>query len=128
MSKLITLQSYGSFKRTGNFLEKMLKWDIRTILHDYGLRGVANLRAMTPKDTGKTANMWRYDVSITKTGASINWYNDNVNDGVPIALVIEYGHGTGWGSYVPPHPYINQALEPIYEDLANTVWSEVENG
>lgn len=80
----------------------------------------------TPKDTGKTSQSWSYTVSITKDSASIIWTNDNVTtDGTPIAVLIQYGHGTKSGSYVKGIDYINPAMKPIFDKIANEIWEEV---
>lgn len=123
----ITLHSRGSFNRSRNFLKRMLNLDIKQTLELYGERGVEALREATPKDTGLTADSWYYETHVGKFSASIEFFNSNVNDGVPIAIIIEYGHGTGWGGYVPPYPYIERALDPIFNDIDKTVWQEVEN-
>lgn len=124
----VTLQSIGNFKRTHNFLDRLLKLDIRRTLNEYGAKGVKALQQATPKRTGKTANSWSYEVTMDRNGGTVSWSNSNVNKGVPIAIIIEYGHGTGWGGYVPPQPYIKQALESVYQEMSNAVWKEVENG
>lgn len=121
----VTLSSKGSFKRSTNFLKRMLRLDIRQVLNAYGQMGVEYLRQYTPKRSGLTANSWYYKVSVTPSGASIEWLNSNVNEGVPIALIIQYGHGTGWGGYVPGVDYINPALKPVFDDMADRVWKEV---
>ena len=123
----VTLRSSGSFEKTDRFFKKMLRFEIRAVLDDYGKRGVDALRYMTPKDTGKTAESWYYKVNVHRKYASIEWFNSNVNDGYPIAILIQYGHGTGWGGYVPPVDYINPALQPIFDEITSTVWTEVEN-
>lgn len=123
----VKLSSKGSFKRSTNFLKRMLKLDIHQILENYGKIGVAALAQYTPKDTGTTAASWYYKVETHFGGASISWFNSNTNEGVPIALLIQYGHGTGWGGYVRPVDYINPALGPIFDDIADRVWKEVEN-
>ena len=124
----ITLSSSGKFRRSRKWLERILKMDIRHVLNKYGERGVEKLRELTPRDTGETARSWYYEVHVHGDTASVSWWNDHVNEGVPIALLIEYGHVTGWGGYVPPHPYISEALGPVIEALENEIWEEVKSG
>lgn len=124
----ITLHSKGSFKRSRNFLTRIIGTDIREMLHEYGRRGVTALSDATPVDTGKTAASWYYRIDAIGESTSISWFNSNINEGVPIALVIEYGHVTGWGGYVPPYPYIEKALEPIVSELTEEVWRDYTNG
>lgn len=123
----ITLESHGKFKRTKNFLKRILELDLKDLLNQYGQMGVENLSALTPVDTGKTAASWYYTVFVSSDGSSANlsWWNSNVNEGVPIALVIEYGHITGWGGYVPPYPYIDEALAPVIQRLQEELWEDI---
>lgn len=90
-----------------------------------GAAGVEALRAATPKRTGKTANSWRYEVDTSRSRTSVSWINDNVNNGENVALLIQYGHGTGTGGYVRGTDYINPAIQPIVENMANETWKEV---
>ena len=122
---MITIKHHGSFKRTEGMLNRMSKFEIRSILNKYGNKGVAALSAATPKDTGLTASSWEYQISKTGTGYSITWNNTNVNNGVNIALILQLGHGTGTGGYVQGVDYINPALASIFEQLADEAWQEV---
>lgn len=124
----ITLHSKGSFRRSRNLLARAIGFDINDLLNKYGKKGVEALRLATPVDTGKTADSWYYEIYADVSTASISWFNHNVNKGVPIALIIEYGHVTGWGGYVPPYPYIEQALSPIISELTEAVWKEYTDG
>lgn len=121
----ITLESHGTFRRSKNFLKRILDMDLRDLLREYGKMGVENLQALTPVDTGKTASSWYYEMTVSDESASLSWWNSNVNDGVPIALVIEYGHVTGWGGYVPPYPYIEEALGPVIKRLEAELWEDI---
>ena len=94
-------------------------------LDKYGKMGVSALASATPKKTGKTASSWRYEIDKTGGKISISWLNDNVNDGVNIAVIIQYGHGTGTGAYVKGVDYINPALKNIFESIAEDIWKEV---
>lgn len=123
----VKLSTKGSFKRSDNFLKRMLRLDIRDILNTYGQKGVEALREATPKDTGLTSESWSYKVRMSRDGASLEFYNSNVNEGVPLALILQYGHGTGWGGYVRGRDYINPALRSIFDDIEMKVWKEVQN-
>ncbi len=125
MPSIISYNVQGDLKKTDTFLRKLLKQDLTTLLHRYGKRGVDALAAATPVDTGKTAASWDYTVTESPGSATITWTNSNVNDGVPIALLIQYGHGTGTGGYVKGTDYINPAIQPVLNDLAEALWKEV---
>lgn len=123
---MVRLSSRGDFSKTFQFFEKALKKaHIPTILERYGRRGVDALSAATPKDTGLTASSWYYEVFESDNVYKLTFFNSNINKGVPIALVLQYGHGTRNGGYVEGIDYINPALRPIFEDLAEKVWKEV---
>ena len=125
MPSIISYNVQGDLKKTDTCLRKLLKQDLTTLLHRYGKRGVDALAAATPVDTGKTAASWDYTVTESPGSATITWTNSNVNDGVPIALLIQYGHGTGTGGYVKGTDYINPAIQPVLNDLAEALWKEV---
>ena len=82
----------------------------------------------TPVDSGSTASMWRYEIAYADGSARINWVNDNVNNGVNIALILQLGHGTGTGGWVEGRDYINPAIQPIFDEMANKIWKEVTSG
>lgn len=115
----------GSLKPTMTFLGKAKRRDYTKILDKYGRKGVEALSKATPKDTGKTAASWNYEIHHSKDGAIINWTNSNVNKGANIAILIQYGHGTRNGGYVAGFDYINPALRPIFDEIANSAWKEV---
>ena len=91
----------------------------------YGEKGVSALASATPVDTGKTAESWQYKIEQTKGSIRIYWTNTNVNNGVPIAIIIQTGHGTGTGGYVQGRDYINPAIRPIFDNIANDVWRDI---
>lgn len=122
---MITFTQKGDFKKTEKFLQRIKEFSKTSDLDKYGKLGVEALRAATPKDSGATANAWGYEIKHSKGGASIVWTNSNINNGVPIAIIIQYGHGTGWGAYVRGVDYINPAMKPVFEDIADKVWREV---
>ncbi len=94
-------------------------------LESYAAVGVLAFANATPKRTGKTAASWRSEVSVSDKEIRIDWMNDNINKGVPIAVILQYGHGTGTGGYVQGRDYINPAIQPIFDKIADAVWKEV---
>ena len=123
---MIKIKHKGNFKRAQKFLNAMSKREYMATLRIYGERGAEALRNATPKDTGKTSESWSYEIRREANGYSIYWKNSNRNKGVNIAILIQYGHGTGWGGYVKGIDYINPALEPIFANMANELWKEVQ--
>lgn len=122
---MITVKCQGSFDRSEFFLKRLLKLDIKETLEKYGRLGVEQLRAYTPKDSGETADSWDYEIHIGANRQSIVFTNSNINDGVPIAIILQYGHGTRNGGYVQGIDYINPALNSIFDKLADEAWREV---
>lgn len=122
---MITIKQRGDFKKTDNFLAKILKRDYVSILKKYGQEGVNALSKATPYDTGLTANSWYYEIEDTNNGLRIYWKNSNVNKGVNVAVILQYGHGTGTGGYVEGVDYINPALKPVFQKIADGAWDEV---
>ena len=122
----------GNFNHLENFLAKTIhiKPVVRRILEKYGRRGVDALREATPKDSGKTANSWTYEVVEESNGnLKIVWRNTNIaNDWAPVAILLQYGHATKNGGYVQGIDYINPALQPVFEALADEAWREVTKG
>ena len=122
---MIEFRQKGDFSNLSSFLERAKKPIKASILDKYGKEGVAALASATPVDTGLTASLWHYKVTIEKNTSSISFYNDNVENYVPIAIILQYGHGTRNGGYVKGRDYINPALQPIFEKIANEAWKEV---
>ena len=122
---MVKLSQSGNFKHTEKLLDNIFQLNIRKELDRFGKKGVEALRDATPKDTGKTSESWGYKIFVSKGSASITWTNSNSNDGVPIALVIQYGHGTRNGGYVHGVDYINPALQPIFKEIADEIWEKV---
>lgn len=125
---MITFETKGDYKKTERFLEKLLNGVRLGSLDKYGRMGVEALRSATPVDTGLTADSWTYTIERTKDGTGVVWSNTNVQNGVNIAIILQYGHGTGGGGYVVGRDYINPALRPIFDEMANSAWKEVING
>lgn len=115
----------GDWKRTKSFLKKSRKIDLKSLLKTYAEEGVNALKSATPVQSGKTAESWTYEIVQTNNKIVINWLNTNVNDGVPIAVILDYGHGTGWGGYVQGKHYISPAIRPIFDQIADSAWKEV---
>ena len=121
----IVFKHKGNLKKTTKFLERTLKGDYLKNLDKYGREGVAALALATPVDTGKTAESWDYRIEKTNSGIKIVWINSNVNSGVNIAIILQYGHGTNHGGYVQGRDYINPAIRPIFDKIADDAWKEV---
>ena len=122
---MITVTSKGSFHNVEKFLTKSRDAEIRNALAKYGERGVNALSNATPTRSGRTAGSWYYEIESSKGSHSIIWRNSNVNDGQPIAILLQYGHGTGTGGYVQGRDYINPAIQPIFDQIAEDIWKEV---
>ena len=115
----------GNFNNTERFLNKVKKMNIRSILEKYGRMGVDVLASETPVASGKTAESWNYEIEQAGDNYAIYWTNSNVNEGYNIAILINYGHGTGTGGYVEGRPFISPAIRPIFEAMADSLWREV---
>ena len=124
---MITVQSTGSFKRTEAFLSTMSKGEVFHILDAYGQRGVDALAEATPVESGLTATSWTYEVVRKKGKYQIIWHNTNVESGIPVAVLIQYGHATGNGGWVEGQDFINPAIRPLFDKIANEVWERVKN-
>lgn len=123
----ISFSSKGDFSKTIKFLNKVKNVKINSILSKYGKIGVNALSQATPKDSGVTSRSWNYKIEVNNDNASIVWYNTNVVKGVNIAVILQYGHGTRNGGWVEGRDYINPAMKPIFDKIADQVWKEVIN-
>lgn len=121
----VKIRQTGDFNKLEKFLNKVLRRDYLNILSKYGEKGVAALRSATPVESGMTASSWGYEIVESKGSVSIHWTNSNENKGVNIALILQYGHGTGTGGYVQGIDYINPAVRPIFEQISSDAWREV---
>lgn len=121
----ISYSTRGSFKNTQRFLSAMTRLKINTILEGYGREGVAALNAATPKDSGLAAGAWGYTVTQNSRGFSLSWHNTNKETGFPVAIMLQYGYATGTGGYVRGRDYINPAVRPIFDSIADRIWKEV---
>ena len=124
--KVITFKQTGDFGKLDNFLEKMKRITNNSILDNYGKLGVQALKDATPVDTGLTANSWSYGIVKRNNGLALEFYNSNIQNGCPIAIILQYGHVNGNGCWVEGKDYINPALEPIFNELAEQMWREVK--
>ncbi len=122
---MIRYRQKGSFKNLTMFLERAQKTFDAGILDKYGQQGVAALSSATPIDSGKTANSWGYVIEQKKGSVTITFTNKNIQNGVPIAIILQYGHGTSNGGWVEGRDYINPALRPIFDKLVEEAWREI---
>ena len=122
---MITFKHKGDFSKLTNFLERSKEIVHLSDLDKYGRAGVSALASATPKNTGETANSWNYEIVHSKSSVKINFYNSNIQNGVPIAIILQYGHGTGTGGWVEGRDYINPAIQPIFDQIVNNAWREV---
>ena len=122
---MITFRQKGDFSKLTRFIEKAKEVVHRGDLDKYGREGVAALASATPVDSGLTANSWGYEIVRGKGTVAIEFTNANVQNGVPIAIIIQYGHGTGTGGWVQGRDYINPAIRPLFDKIANNAWREV---
>ena len=124
---MISFRQKGDFSKATRYLTKAKKASTLDILEKYGREGVAALASATPLDSGKTASSWDYIITRQNGSTTISFINNNVNNGVQIAIILQYGHGTGTGGWVEGRDYINPAIQPIFDRLANEAWKEVTN-
>ena len=122
---MIKIIQKGDFSKTEKFLKKAKEADFYRHIEQYAQLGVEALREATPIDSGKTADSWSYEINITKKQAEITWINNNTNKGENIAILIQYGHGTGTGGYVRGRDYINPAMVSVFDKIVNEIWKEV---
>ena len=124
---MITLSSSGDFSRTFKFLNKVKNTNFQSILEKYAQLGVQALSSATPVDSGLTASSWSYTIEVGHESATIHWTNSNINKVVNIAVILQFVHGTGTGGYVQGRDYINPAMRPVFDKIAEEVWREVVN-
>ena len=125
MSSSIKMVCTGSFNKTERFLKKAHNAFKTIDLTKYGEKGVAALQAATPTRTGLTASSWYYKIEKSGSRIILSFLNSNVNKGVPIAIILQYGHGTNNGGWVQGRDYINPALRPVFDEMAEAIWKEV---
>lgn len=123
---MISISASGNTNNTERFLQKILKGDLYSGLEPLAQRGVEALRAATPRESGATAEAWYYEIEKTSGSVTIWWKNSNQINGFYVAIGLQYGHGTGTGGWVAGYDYINPALKPIFDEIADAVWKEVQ--
>jgi hypothetical protein len=122
----LRIKQKGGFSKSEAFLKRMSHPFYFSILNKYARQGIDALRSATPKDTGKTADSWSYEILTNGNGIKIIWTNNNLAErGVPIALLLQYGHMTKNGGYIEGIDYINPALRPVFDEIAKNIWKEV---
>lgn len=122
---MITFRQKGDFSKLTRYLEKTKEAVRLGDLDKYGREGVAALASATPVDSGLTANSWFYKIERKNGTVAINFYNSNIQNGVPIAIILQYGHGTRNGGWVEGRDYINPSIQPIFDKIVNDAWREV---
>ena len=122
---MITFKHKGDFSNLTRFLERAKEVVHMGDLDKYGRAGVEALASATPVDSGETANSWYYEITNSNGSAKITFNNSNIQNGVPIAIILQYGHGTRNGGWVEGRDYINPAIQPIFDEIANNAWREV---
>lgn len=122
---MISFKQKGDFSKSTRFLGKLKETVKIRDLDRYGKEGVAALASATPVDSGLTANSWYYEIEREKDSVAISFHNSNIQNGVPIAIILQYGHGTGTGGWVQGRDYINPAIQPIFDKIADNAWKEV---
>ena len=128
MPKTISVTQRGDYSKTNRFLSRILERHYMKKLEQYGIKGVEALANATPVGSGKTAGSWSYNIVQVPGRTTIEWTNSNVNKGVNIAIILQYGHGTRNGGYVQGRDYINPAIQPIFQEMAESAWKEVVSG
>jgi hypothetical protein len=122
---MISFTVSGSTDTLEKWLNKVDKLDVRSLVAPLAERGVEALRSATPVDTRLAASSWDYDITGSKTNITISWTNTDIEGGFPVAIMLQYGHGTGTGGYVEGRDYINPAIRPIFDQIADEVWKAV---
>ena len=122
---MISIRQKGDFSKLSKYFERVKEAARLGVLDKYGREGVAALSSATPVKTGKTAASWTYEIERQNGSVSIVFHNTNINKGVPIAIILQTGHGTGTGGWVQGRDYINPAIQPIFDKIADSAWKEV---
>lgn len=122
---MLSIRHRGSFKHIERFLKKAERREMFNGLNALGQEGVNALSAATPINTGETANSWYYKIKTDSKSVTISWHNDNLVEDTPLVILLQYGHGTGGGGYVQGRDFINPAITPIFNRIAEEVWKVV---
>jgi hypothetical protein len=122
---MISLSSSGGFDKTTVWLRKLQKLDLGSIVEAGAKKGVRALAQATPIDSSRAASSWGYEIKKTSTNVTITWTNSDVENGFPVVIMLQYGHGTGTGGYVQGRDFINPAIRPVFDEIAQSVWKAV---
>lgn len=122
---MIKIKQKGDFSRTIRYLGRVKKAVRLSDLDAFGREGVAALASATPVETGRTANSWTYEITRSNEKVTISFHNTNIQNGVPIAIILQYGHGTGNGGWIQGRDYINPAIRPVFDEITQKAWREV---
>ena len=122
---MISFRQKGDFSKLTSFLERAKESVKIGDLDKYGREGVAALSSATPIDSGKTANSWNYEITNKNGSVTISFNNSNIQNGVPIAIILQYGHGTKSGGWVQGRDYINRAIQPVFDEIVDKAWREI---
>ena len=122
---MIVVEAKGNFDNTEKLLKRIKNRDYLKVLDKFGQQGVTALSGATPTRSGKTASSWDYEVLVSGGSITIQWTNSNINNGVSIAIILQYGHGTRNGGYVVGRDYINPAMRPLFDKMADEAWKAV---
>ena len=122
---MISFRHKGDFSKTRQMLTRAKQGAYMRVLEKYGNEGVAALASATPTESGHTANSWYYEIEHSAGSSVIRFNNSHINKGVPIAIILQYGHGTGTGGWVEGRDYINPAVRPVFDRIVQEVWREV---
>lgn len=122
---MITFQQKGDFKNAERFLKRMSKADFANVLKGVAQKGVQALSAATPTDSGLAASSWGYQIKRSRSSFEVIWTNSDIENGFPVVIGIQYGHGTGTGGYVRGQDFINPVMRPIFEKILSDLWTEV---
>lgn len=122
---MIRFKQKGDFSKTIRYFQRIKKSSAAINLEQYGKRGVEALSSATPVETGKTASSWYYTITKEKGTTKISFNNSNIQNGVPIAIILQYGHGTNNGGFVQGRDYINPAIQPLFDEITKDAWREV---
>lgn len=122
---MISFKSKGDFSKATRYLNRLEKSSKLEILDRYGKAGVAALSSATPVESGLTSTSWRYEIEQNRNSTKIVFLNSNIENGFPVAIMLQYGHGTGTGGWVEGRDYINPAIQPIFDQIADAAWKEV---
>lgn len=122
---MISFRHKGDMSKTRRFLERAKEIPHLSVFDKYGREGVAALASATPTESGRTAESWFYEIEHAGESTTIHFNNKNINKGVPIAIILQYGHGTGTGGWVEGRDYINPAIQPVFDKIVQDVWKEV---